>query len=654
MICLLALNIFTAASFLTATAKNDSNKVVNLDEVSVTAAHHKIDDQGGKIVYNAYLEKVRTDASTADLMRKVPMLSVDMNGNLSIRGNNNVKILVNGHDLGMITANQILEQISPADVMKVEVMTSPGAEYEAQGTSGIVNIITSKKTYFKSSGYLNAGLGTKGSHLMGNFSYTINKLWTLQNSFYSLIGYSATSNSSSFSGNSDGRNLGQLYSYQSGVTRNGRNSVLNLNLQYMYQGIAYKETLESGGEQKMRNGYHYVNASADYTWTMNEKVRMDAHAKWYYLPVSSTIKRSEFPEYKSDNHILGQMMQIDWNIKPTQQLEIKTGANNNYSHLNVQYQNRLIRYIDNFGVYSELQYAVTPMISMTGGLRYEYYHIDTKLNRRKTYNDLFYNISLDYKLSAISTLSLMYSRRTDRPSYAALLNDENYQGGGVIKQGNETIQPSYSYLLEGGASLYIGDCFFKLSPYYRRTDHAISLLVQMDDGMMRQSSINIESLYEYGTDIWATLSLLQGKLNFNGGLDIMHKELYNSGMSNNGWQLQYSINATYRLSPTIYVNCYGSWQNKNVYLQGREDSYLYSNLSVQKSWFDDQYRVAVSLDNPFSNGVNVRREYHIDNADYFSETRYRNTGVRVFFIYKYGMHDMKEKMKIEQNILNSY
>lgn len=655
MICSLTLNILTAAALLTATAENDTIiKVVNLGEVSVTATHHKIEDRGGKIVYNAYLEKVRTDVSTADLMRKVPMLSVDMSGNVNIRGDSNVKILVNGHSLGMLAANQILEQISPADVLKVEVMTTPGAKYEAQGTGGVVNIITSKKMYFKSSGYLNAGLGTKGSHLMGNFNYAIDRLWTLQNSFYSLIGYSATSSSNNFSGNSDGRNLSQLYSYQSGATRNGENSALNLNLQYMYQGTTYNETIESGIEQKKRSGYHYVSASAEYSWMISEKIKMDAQTRWYYLPTSSAINRSELSDYKSGNHILGQMTQTDWNIKLTQQLEIETGVNNNYSHFNVQYQNRLIKYIDNIGVYSEVKYSVTPMLSMTGGLRYEYYHIDTKMNRKNTYHDLFYNIGLDYKLSAISTLSLMYSRRTDRPTYAALLNDGSYQGGGVIQQGNEAIQPSYSYLLEGGASLYVGDCFFKFSPYYRRTDRAISLLMQMDDNMMWQSSTNIESSYACGAEFWATLSLLQGKLNFNGGLDFMHKKLQNSGISNSGWQLQYSMNVTYRLSPTLYVNCYGSWQNKKVYLQGREDSYLYSNLSVQKSWHNDQYRVAVSLDNPFGNGVNVRRDYHIDNADYFSETRYRNTGVRVFFIYKFGKHDMENNMKIKQNILNNY
>lgn len=655
MIFSLALDILAATALFTASADSDYiSKVVNLGEVRVTATRHKIDDQGGKIVYNAYLEKVRTDVSTADLMRKVPMLSVDMNGNVSIRGNSNVKILVNGHSLGLLSANQIMEQISPADILKVEVLTTPGAKYEAQGTGGVINIITSKKMYFKSSGYLNAGVGTKGSHLMGNFNYALGQLWTLQNSFYGLIGYSGISNTNNYSGNSDGNNIGQLYSYQGGLSRNDDKSVLNLNLQYLYQDVSYKETKDNSGRQNTLNGYHYLSAAADYSLTLSEKAKFDAQGRWYYLPATSRIERDGYADLKSGNDILGQMTQIGWSLKPNRKLEIETGLSNTYSHFNDRYNPDAIRFINNFGAYNELKYAVTPMFTVTGGLRYEYYYIDTDIDRKRSYHDLFYNVGVDYKPSAISTLSLMFSRRTDRPTYASLLSNTNYQGGDVVRQGNQSIQPSYSYLLEGGLSFYVGDCFFKLAPYYRYTDSAMSLYMQIDNGMLRQSTVNLSQEHDYGTELWATLTLLRGKLNFNGGLDVMHKQIDYQGAGNQGWQLNYSMNVTLRLSPTLYVNCYGSWQNKKVYLQGREDSYLYSNLSVQKSWHNDQYRVALSFDNPFSNGVNVKRNYLISSADLYSNTHYRNTGVRVFFVYKFGKHDMEKNMKINQNILNNY
>lgn len=397
-----------------------------------------------------------------------------------------------------------------------------------------------------------------------------------------------------------------------------------------------------------------MSASADYSWTASENVKMDAQTRWYYLPTRNKISSWDYPEDKTGTHIRGQMSQMDWTLKPWQRLEIDVGLSNNYSHCKDVYRGTMIRYIDNFGAYSELKYEATPLLTMNGGLRYEYYHIDTDLKRKRRYNDLFYNFGVDYKASPFCTLSLLFSRRTDRPTYSTLLSEGNYQGGNVLLYGNSNVEPSYSYLLEAGASLYVGDCFFKISPYYRYTDKSISLMMQMDDHVMQQYAVNIDGSHSWGTEIWTTLVLMNGKLNFNGGLDIMYKKLKGEGISNSGWQLQYSMNATYRLFPTLYVNCYGSWQNRKIYLQGSENSYLYSNLSVQKSWYDDRYRVALSVDNPFSNGVNVKRDYHIGGKDYHSSIRYRNTGVRVFFIYKFGKHDMEKNMKIEQNILNNY
>ena len=323
MICFLALSMLSAVP-IQATADSVINNV-NLREVVVTA--HKIDDRGGKIVYNAYLEKVRTETSAVDLIRKVPMLSVDINGNVSIRGNSNVKILVNGHSCGILSSSQVLEQISPADILKVEVKTTPGVKYEAQGTGGVVNIITRKRMYFKS----------------------------FQNSFYGLLGYSGTSGESDFSGHTDGKNTGQLYSLQTGASRSDDKSMLNLNLQYMYQNASYRESLESGEKNKTNNGYHYLSVSADYSWTASEKVKMDAQTRWYYLPTRNKISGWDYPEARTGTHILGQMSQVDWTLKPWQKLEIDAGLSNNYSHFRDAFHSTLIRYIDNFGVYSELK-----------------------------------------------------------------------------------------------------------------------------------------------------------------------------------------------------------------------------------------------------------------------------------------------------------
>lgn len=171
---------------------------------------------------------------------------------------------------------------------------------------------------------------------------------------------------------------------------------------------------------------------------------------------------------------------------------------------------------------------------------------------------------------------------------------------------------------------------------------------------MRQTASNITSSYCYGISLWATMNLIKGKLNYNGGLDIQHKKLDFNNLSNKGCEFSYTMNLTYRLSPTIYMNCYGTWQNRRIFLQGFENSYLYSNISIQKGWHNNQFRLAASIDNPFVNGVRVRRSYDIGGTNYYSNVRYHNTGIRIFFIYKFGKHDMEKSMKVDNNMLNKY
>lgn len=652
MICSLTLSILSTFT-VHCTADSSISKTINLKEVVISSDNHKVEEKDGKIVYNAYMEKVRTDVSAADLLRKVPMMSVDVNGNVSIRGNSNVKILVNGHDMGMLSTSLLLQQIPSSNILKVEVMSNPGVKYGSQGTGGVLNIITIKRMHLKSSGYINAGVGTKGSHLMGNFNSALSKAWSMQNTFYSLIGYSKNTSSTNYSVSSEGNNIGQLYSYMGGVSRNRNKSLFNIVWQYLYQGTSYKESSQDMKRLTTTEGYHYISTAANYNLTFDEKQKIDFQTRFFLLPTKSIMHREAFPLYKSGSTIFGQASQLDFSLRPLRQLYVECGASNKYSSFHNRYYNNTIRSINNFGIYTELKYVATPFFSFTSGIRYENYYLDTPLSRKKQYNDLFYNVGVGYKLTPFNTVSLTFSRRTDRPTYENLLQDANYQGGDVMQQGNYYINPSYSYMLEGGWSLYAGKLFLKVAPFYSYVNAPLSLLVNMKNDMMQQTSTNLDGARSLGMEIWSTMTLFQEKLNFNGGINIKHIRLETNNLSNRGWHFSYTMNATWRLSPSLYINCYGTWKNKTILLQGTQNSYLYSNISIQKSWNADQFRVALSMDNPFSNGITVRRKYNIMGTTYYSQTKYHNTGVRLFFIYKFGNKDMEKNIKIRQDILNN-
>lgn len=148
-----------------------------LEAVTVKGEKPLIEDKGDRLVYNAESDISNAGGTAADVLRKVPGVTVDLSGNVQMRGNSNIKVLINGKPSTMMARNlaDALRQM-PANLIKsVEVINSPGAKYDAEGSGGVINIIT-KKGLQGFNGSVNATIGNFNSGAGTSLSYKKNKL----------------------------------------------------------------------------------------------------------------------------------------------------------------------------------------------------------------------------------------------------------------------------------------------------------------------------------------------------------------------------------------------------------------------------------------------------------------------------------------------
>ncbi len=503
-----------------------------LEAVQITGQQALIENKIDKLVFNAEKDVTSAGGNVTDILRKVPMVSVDMDGNVALRGSQNVRILINGKPSGALTTNaaDVLKSMPSDQIKNVEVITSPSAKYDAEGSAGIINIITKKKEVSGVSGSINVGVGTRQNNENANININKNKLSITAN-----VGYNAgwpqttystfesrnsalntssssqgesTSNRHFLSGSASlGYEFNESNSFSSSFSRRGgafKNEGSSTNSNESPQQGLVNYTATTRNENSMSN----LDWNNDFTHKFKRAgEEISIAAQWTHgtADVDYANEYSAFTQNQRATNIGTNneyTVQADYVLPINKVFKVEAGAKSIIREIKSDYDffnpnesgqyvlNPLTSNAYNYGqdVYSGYGLLTTSLSSgytiMAGG-RIENTSIDGKSGSNSSGLQPFKNDYLNFvpslivskSLSPTQTIKLSYSKRIQRPSLQFLNPFRNTSDPLNQSQGNPELSPEISQTIEFNYSTFVKTSVINASVYYRRTKDIIESVV---------------------------------------------------------------------------------------------------------------------------------------------------------------------------------
>ncbi|MEO8512014.1 MAG: TonB-dependent receptor [Ignavibacteria bacterium] len=542
------------------------------EEIVVESEKSLIEFKPDKKVFNVSKNLTSQGGMLIDLLKEIPSITVDQDGNVSLRGGEGVKIMIDGRPFGLDGQNRtiILEQTPASDVESVELITNPSAKYEAEGSTGIINIIM-KKDIDKGLGYngalgLNAGTGDKYN---GQFSLT------LKNNKFSVFGnYGYNSRNNTNSGYSDrtyynNSSLSRIYENSTGLGR-GRSHNVKFGLDYFVDkqntiglSLSYRKnersrnstgeyqefdlsnnvstdyssssissdkgtSLDINGNYMLRFKKPQQVLTADVSYSQDIDDDINNSSNTYFMPQNTQPPlRNEFSKEKNYSF----QGQVDYVQPFTKESRLEAGYKGSYNQRDDDYR------IENFD-YTQNQYITDPgqsndflykqqvhglygiYINQLGdfgfslGGRVEQTFMKGSLtnsgqNFDRNYINFFPSASLSQKLSSTSEIQASYSRRINRPRMGQLNPFRSTSMGSTTNysEGNPNLNPEFTDSYELSFIKYLKWATITPSVFYRYTKDEISRSRTLLDSVSTLTTfVNYNNSRTYGGELIMNLT----------------------------------------------------------------------------------------------------------------------------------------------------
>ena len=687
----------------------------NIAEISVVAQKPLIRTEIDKIIYNIEADPESNTSNALDMFRKLPLVTVDGEDNIQLKGSSNFKILLNGKSSSMLSQNakDVLKSLPANSIKDIEVITNPSSKYDAEGTGGIINIITNKKQLDGFMGKINVGVDTHGGYNGGiyatskikKFGFSVNlghydyrqpknETYSSREDFLSTAyHFSESVGSNVFKGNSnfamgeasyelDTLNLISLsfWGYLSDYTSEGVMSTTDSDLNHNLARQFTNQTNSTNHRGNISGNIDYQRTfkKPDKSFTVSYKLEQIPQKTDALNAIDGLLNYDSYQQ-RSQNNATGtehtfqldyydpitKIHQIESGVKyilrpnisksdimrydPLQDLWIRDNKENN----NLNYEQHIIGF---YGGYV----AKLKKISIKTGLRMEVTLNNGNFNSVKdtSFHNTMFNLipylTISRDLAKGQNIKLSYTQRLSRPSIYYLNPYINNTDPLNISFGNPNLVAEVSHTFDLSYGRYSGKYNFNLTMNGSLTNNSIESISTINSAGVKTTTYkNIGKNQQFGGYLYGSYRP-SPKLNLSTNISVNYSVLESndgSNLRNEGLNYSCYMNIRYTAWKNGSISGYGGVYSPRIMLQGKSSYYLFDGINVSQEFFKKKFTVSASINDPLRRRAKYGSTYNDPTFSQTSTSYYYNRMFRLNLSYRFG--EMKgEIKKVKRGIKN--
>lgn len=659
------------SSFAAGQTKDSANQVKTIETVMVNGKKALVERKVDRLIYNVQNSMLSQGSSGSEVLASTPLIKVDEDkGLVSIAGKSGVSVMVNDRMLNL-SGNELvnyLKNLRSENILKIEVITTPPAKYEAQGNSGIINIVLKRNMDLGWSGYLNTYY-TQRTYVSSGGATGIN---------YQNKKIKATVKFQGFDTAKRSVENYQIVGEESSFSRDERRD--------MYKGLGLNTNVDYSLSDKSSVGFIYDITKGDVDmdiystqnyFTGNTPTRLtetdSKHRSAFTTQMLNTYFDHKFGDHKlsfgynyygnvpdtqvnftttdlSDysKQTVRNLSAVDYKISSAQadltlnfnKIQVETGAkysqfsnNSNIEYFDLKNNNyeidpgktNLFEYNEkNNAAYISASKDFNEKWSAKAGIRYEYVQTNgfsptTQSKTENNYGKFFPTAYLSYKANSSNQFSLNYSRRINRPSFHALNPFRWYSNPNNYTTGNPELQPSYNDNIEFN---YIFKNKFSTNLYYQKTTNNFGQILFLNEESVTSSYYNYSNQNTYGINLNYTdtfFKFWESNISTSFSYNETQVVKFNS-IPKNGQSFYYSLKNTFQLNKAktffLFVNY---WET----LPSRDGETYQKNMGsldagIKMSFMEKVLQINLSINDIFKQSRFIGDSYYTNNTQSFN------------------------------------